>query len=188
MCFSYTTRARPQITWDCGAMNINFAERGLKSRTTPGSTWCNNPFAPPESFLFFVFFYYFVWRDRYTQTASPLWSFSVARTCIHTHTLTKWPAPLFSAGLASEPGVGVLAAVHPHDCQPAAVWNQDLLFQECESLQNPTVAVDDWWCVLQRDFFFFFFNLRGFQTVTCCYIFVSGKPASLRKPAKSCSW
>ena len=106
MCFSYTTRARPQITWDCGAMNINFAERGLKSRTTPGSTWCNNPFAPPESFLFFVFFLYFVWRDRYTQTASPLWSFSVARTCIHTHTLTKWPAPLFSAGLASEPGVG----------------------------------------------------------------------------------
>ena len=187
MCFSYTTRARPQITWDCGAMNINFAERGLKSRTTPGSTWCNNPFAPPESFLFFGFFC-ILCGEIVTPKLHRLSGPSQLHAHASTHTLSQNDPHRFSqlgSPLSQVWGAGCrssawLSAGSSLKSRPfiSRVWKPAK--SDCRG----------WWLMMcvTKIFFFFFFNLRGFQTVTCCYIFVSGKPASLRKPAKSCSW
>ena len=168
-------------------MNINFAERGLKSRTTPGSTWCNNPFAPPESFLFFVFFC-ILCGEIVTPKLHRLSGPSQLHAPASTHTLSQNDPHRFSQ--LGSPLSQVWGCWLPFIRMTVSRQQSEIktfYFKSVKAckIRLSRLMIDD---VCYKEIFFFFFNLRGFQTVTCCYIFVSGKPASLRKPAKSCSW
>lgn len=123
-------------------------------------------------------FWYFMWQDCYTWTASPVWSLSLAHTHTHIHTFDLQ----HFVELSYEPGVDAgCCDLHNSkrgtgNLQPV-VWKQAFLFESgkaCRLLLS--------WCVRM--------GYGGiFRLMSCYHILISCKLSGMKQPACfCCAW